>query len=150
MTNGEKLCVDFPNMRYTMSEHRVITTIGVAASFDLDWWNAEYEEPSSSGKPNKSEIPTGSDDCISRQAVEDAMYDATRAMDLNYGQIMDYIDNLPSVTPIRPKGYWRTVDTNMYACSKCSHVLTIDPLDNSILEMNTCPFCSAKMEAVEE
>jgi hypothetical protein len=99
---------------------------------------------------NSSEIPTGSDDCISRQAVEDAMYDATRAMDLNYGQIMDYIDNLPSVTPIRPKGYWRTVDTNMYACSKCSHVLTIDPLDNSILEMNTCPFCSAKMEAVEE
>jgi molybdenum-dependent DNA-binding transcriptional regulator ModE len=29
------------------------------------------------------------------------MYDATRAMDLSYGQIMDYIDNLPSVTPIR-------------------------------------------------
>jgi rubrerythrin len=38
-------------------------------------------------------------DCISRQAVEDAMYDATRSMDLNYGQIMEYIDNLPSVTP---------------------------------------------------
>lgn len=45
MTNGEKLCVDFPNMRYTISEHRVITTIGVAASFDLDWWNAEYHVP---------------------------------------------------------------------------------------------------------
>lgn len=45
MTNGEKLCIDFPNMRYTISEHRVITTIGVAASFDLDWWNAEYKEP---------------------------------------------------------------------------------------------------------
>jgi hypothetical protein len=52
---------------------------------------------------NSSEIPTGSDDCISRQAVEDAMYDATRAMDLNYGQIMDYIDNLPSVTPQEPR-----------------------------------------------
>lgn len=45
MTNGEKLCIDFPNMRYSISEHRVITTIGVAASFDLDWWNAEYQEP---------------------------------------------------------------------------------------------------------
>lgn len=48
MTNGEKLCVDFPNMRYTISEHRVITTIGVTASFDLDWWNAEYKEPQES------------------------------------------------------------------------------------------------------
>jgi hypothetical protein len=65
--------------------------------------NEKSEEPSSSGKPNKSEIPTGSDDCISRQAVEDAMYDATRAMDLNYGQIMDYIDNLPPVTPQEPR-----------------------------------------------
>ena len=42
-------------------------------------------------------------DCISRQAVEDAMYDATRAMDLNYGQIMEYIDKLPSVTPQEPR-----------------------------------------------
>lgn len=47
---------------------------------------------------------------------------------------------------IRPKGHWREVDTNMYACSKCSHVLAIDPLVNSISEMNTCPFCSTKME----
>lgn len=61
----------------------------------------------------------------------------------------DFID-LPSVATIRPKGRWRNVDTNMYACSKCSHVLTIDPLDNSILEMNTCPFCNAEMEGVEE
>lgn len=57
---------------------------------------------------------------------------------------------LSSVTTIRHKGRWRKVDTNMYACSKCSHVLTIDPLDNSILEMNTCPFCNAEMEGVEE
>jgi hypothetical protein len=67
---------------------------------DIDTWTLR-EEPSSSEIPNKSENPTCSDDCISRQAVEDAMYDATRAMDLSYGQIMDYIDNLPSVTPIR-------------------------------------------------
>lgn len=63
----------------------------------------ESEELSSSEIPIKSEIPTGSDDCISRQAVEGAIYDATRAMDLNYGQIMDYIDNLPSVIPQEPK-----------------------------------------------
>lgn len=48
MTNGEKLCIDFPDMHYTLSEkqpRRVVTTIGVCASFDLDWWNAEYKEP---------------------------------------------------------------------------------------------------------
>ena len=45
MTNGEKLCIDFPKMKYALFEHRVITTIGVATSFDLDWWNAEYKEP---------------------------------------------------------------------------------------------------------
>lgn len=42
--------------------------------------------------------------------------------------------------------YWREVDTNMYACTKCSHVLTIDPLDNSISEMNYCPFCGISMK----
>ena len=59
MTNGEKLCIDFPNMRYTISEHRVITTIGVATSFDLDWWNTEYKEPT------KNDLGV---DCISRQS----------------------------------------------------------------------------------
>lgn len=45
MTNGEKLCIDFPDMKYTITGNRVVTTIGVAASFDLDWWNSEYKEP---------------------------------------------------------------------------------------------------------
>lgn len=35
------------------------------------------------------------DDAISRQAVEDAVYDASRAMDLNYEQIVGYIDKIP-------------------------------------------------------
>ena len=47
-------------------------------------------------------------------------------------------------------GYWREVDTNMYVCSKCSHVLTIDSLDNSILEMNYCPNCGVKMIEPQE
>jgi hypothetical protein len=121
---------------------------------------------------NRSEIPTGSDDCISRQAVEDAMYDATRAMDLNYGQIMDYIDNLPSVTPIRPKGHWirgkerHFLDTrtnlnvemkeatgkgyHTYINAQCSKCRMITIHDDSIL-YQYCPHCGAKMEnEVEE
>lgn len=118
------------------------------------------QESSSSEIPNKSEISTGSttkndleDDCISRKAVlEMAKSYNTDGWDMYTPLVVDVedIEELPSVTPIRPKGYWREVDTNMYACSKCSHVLTIDPLDNSILEMNTCPFCSADMRDMRE
>lgn len=46
MTNGEVLCILFPNMHYTLSDKspRVVTTIGVASSFDLEWWNAPYKK----------------------------------------------------------------------------------------------------------
>ncbi len=104
MTNGEKLCIDFPNMGYVISGHRVITTIGVANSFDLDWWNAKYQEPSSSG------IPTGSDDCISR---EDALMCLTGKFEIREYEPSELISifskrikALSSVTPIRPKGRW--------------------------------------------
>lgn len=43
-TNGEVLISLYPNLRYIIQNGRVITTIGVASSFDLDWWNAKYEE----------------------------------------------------------------------------------------------------------
>jgi hypothetical protein len=38
-------------------------------------------------------------DCIRRQDVEDAIYDYSRSCDVNYAQIMEFIDKLPSVTP---------------------------------------------------
>ena len=46
MTNGEVLCRLFPNMHYTLSDKspRVVTTIGVVSSFDLEWWNAPYRK----------------------------------------------------------------------------------------------------------
>lgn len=44
-TNGDVLCLMFPNMHYTLSEksQRVVTTIGIASSFDIDWWNSPYK-----------------------------------------------------------------------------------------------------------
>lgn len=47
-TNGDVLCMLFPNMHYTLSEKtpRVVTTIGIASTFDIDWWNAPYKEES--------------------------------------------------------------------------------------------------------
>ena len=43
-TNGAVICLLYPNLRYVIQNNRVITTIGVASSFDLDWWNAPYRE----------------------------------------------------------------------------------------------------------
>ncbi len=45
-TNGDALIRLYPNLKYTIQNGRVVTTIGVAASFDLDWWNAPYKEES--------------------------------------------------------------------------------------------------------
>lgn len=41
-TNGSAVMSLYPNLKYTIQDNRVITTIGVAASFDLGWWNAPY------------------------------------------------------------------------------------------------------------
>lgn len=48
-------------------------------------------------------------DCISRQAVEDAIYDYSRSCDVNYGQIMEYIDKIPPVplTPLSECEEWK-------------------------------------------
>jgi hypothetical protein len=111
---------------------------------DIESWGLR-EEPSGSEKPNKTEISTGSDDCVSRQAVEDAMYDATRAMDLNYGQIMDYIDNLPPAIPIRPKGRWIKVELpsrDAHECSECGNLALVGEDGNEQLT-DFCPNCGS-------
>ena len=46
MTNGEVIISLYPNLKYTIQSGRVVTTIGVASSFDLDWWNAPYKAES--------------------------------------------------------------------------------------------------------
>lgn len=42
-TNGGVLISLYPNLKYTIQNGRVVTTIGVASSFDLEWWNAPYK-----------------------------------------------------------------------------------------------------------
>ena len=43
-TNGDVLISLYPNLKYTIQNGRVVTTIGVASSFDLDWWNSPYQK----------------------------------------------------------------------------------------------------------
>lgn len=60
----------------------------------------------------KSQEPCG--DYISRAAVDDAIYDYSRACDVNYAQIMEYIDKLPSVKPQEQKtGHWIPVSERL-------------------------------------
>ena len=58
MTNGEKIqtILDIDKDCTEVYGKNGMMTFSVTQ----DWWNAEYEEPSYSEKPNKSEIPTGS------------------------------------------------------------------------------------------
>lgn len=52
------------------------------------------------------------EDTISRQAVDEAIYDYSRSCDVNYAQIMEYIDKIPSVNP-QPKTGWISVSERL-------------------------------------
>jgi len=84
------------------------------------------------------------EDCISRQAVDEAIYDYSRSCDVNYAQIMEYIDKIPSVT-LQPKtGHWifdEILDKHYY-CSECKS-MGVDYWDY-------CPYCGAKMVEPQE
>ena len=56
--------------------------------------------------------------------------------------IQQKINELPSVTPIRPKGYWKTRPLITF-CSECGFELKID-------NTNYCPNCGAKMDEPRE
>lgn len=42
-------------------------------------------------------------------------------------------------------GIWIEADRNMYACSICSHCVSIVPEDNRIEQFKYCPFCGKPM-----
>lgn len=127
-------------------------------------------ETTSSGKPNKSEIPTGSDDCISREqalvAIRNLYPDMPR-VDFNgslrkwvdkykpYIECDDAIELLPSVTPIRPKGHW-IYDKNFanWICSKCGEtpktIGYVGPGTFMAEHFKYCNHCGADMREVKK
>jgi hypothetical protein len=87
-------------------------------------------------------------DCISRQAVLDLIN-----ADWKYENLEIEINNLPSVTPIRPKGHWiEQIDyeenCRTLICSNCDRPALHD--GDSIWKHKFCPHCGADMREVEE
>ena len=92
------------------------------------------------GKIGKDATAT---DCVKRQDVEDAIYDYSRSCDVNYAQIMEFIDKLPSVQP--KIGHWvKVIEENghaFYLCSVCK--------EGTDENYDWCPFCGCKMQEVK-
>jgi hypothetical protein len=66
-------------------------------------------------------------DLISRQAVDDVMYDYSRSHDVDYAQIMERINELPSV---ENKGEWIPVSSGELPKIGQRVLATIESLDD--------------------
>ena len=178
MTNGEKMQVDFPDIKmWGESKDTLDYSLGgMIHRVTKSWWDAEYKEPVIRYNGVKDELeptnktcrtcknfgshhgiceickdnkcwtekePTKNNlavDCISRadvnQVIEDYMdeqyhvlSDRTRERAFGAKVVMARINELPSVTTIRPKGHWIKVgdkgfgysDIVICKCSECEY-----------------------------
>ena len=105
------------------------------------------EEISSSGKPNKSENSTSSD-CVDRHSVELLAYRYLKEPTDNHVAFYEDFLDLPSVTPIRPKGHWIDHSDEGYVeCPKCGSATNCD---DNIDKLHFCFSCGAEMEGSEQ
>lgn len=100
-------------------------------------------------EPCGKDINVPATDAISRQAVDDAIYDYSRSCDVNYQQIMEFIEKIPSVTPQPKTGHWIQtgaeelpfgVTIPELTCSTCGWSSAL------MIPRNYCPKCGTKME----
>ena len=145
MTNGEKFKEIFPIMQVDegVSDVYVWTPNHDATVISIDWWNAEYKEPTT-----KNDLGV---DCISRadaiQAMQDKAKKLTNEDTINglCGAVAILFD-LPSVTPQELKtGHWNNIPKYKdiaWQCSECKHFTT--------MKHNFCPNCGCHMVEPQE
>lgn len=95
------------------------------------------------------------EDCVSRQEIDQNIYDYAESNGLSYANMKNYILDTPSVTPTRKKGKWieRELvqchirgDRKILVCSNCNLGIA-----NGILGFaNFCPTCGADMRGNKE
>lgn len=141
MTNGEKIKAVLKPREYEIKTYGdwveiEIQKLGINFSCMLDWWNAEYKESTTKNDLGVEKIV----DVLGSYTDLDIPYKREIAENI--------LKNLPSVTPIRPKGHWidnTDLGYHVSICSNCSWRGHGDT--NLIYKPKFCPNCGVKMES---
>lgn len=163
MTNGEKIKEIFPNTKIITQydnpfgdRFMVFKLNNETMQVNLNWWNAEYKEPTTN---NDLAV-----DCICRAKLLKAMdtWDKfgndpnegliplrTPALQdryvlyVKYDDMVNCVKGMPPVTPQEPKtGHWIDKDEKVAVCSCCNR--------NNTLYGDFCKWCGAKMVEPQE
>jgi len=171
MTNGEKLEQVFPDgicpfsKKWLDCEYKKSSLSSALeknsqklenVSPVIDWNNCHTTEQLGSIATTKNDLVV---DCISRaEAIKCLECDFDITGKENMKTVVNYINsahdkivNLPSVTPIRPKGHWIPIyqgdEIIGYRCSECEFGNTFG---KGTIGMNFCPCCGSDNREVEE
>lgn len=191
MTNGEKLKEIFPDIKIITQydnpfgdRFMVFTLNNEDMQVNIDWWNAEYKEPTTRNcfgcRYAKDNHNAGTEEC--HLCMWENQYTPTTKDDLGvdtdkliadcekmsfdfeiFGRpmkalLLDAVKNivkdLPSVTPIRPKGHWIINKEKGFAkCSSCKFLLKdkdeIKLFGTFVQGYNYCPNCGSRNEVEE-
>jgi len=90
-------------------------------------------------------------DCVSREAVFDAIiWDEENGV-VDAREIIEHIRKLPPATPTREHGEWlnakvgKLFPSNDFKCNRCGNILDFDGVNAGRGDANFCPNCGAKM-----
>ena len=149
MTNGEKIKEIFPDTKIITQydnpfgdRFMVFTLNNEDMQVNIDWWNAEYKEPTTK---NDLEV-----DAVSRKAViNQIFYSTDNNGDVVLGSALrERIEKLPSVTPIRPKGHW--IDGYCSECGCDVPAYIVDWKWQKDMDAKYCPNCGCRMVEPQE
>jgi transcription elongation factor Elf1 len=95
------------------------------------------------------------EDCVSRQAVDQNIYDYAESNGLSYANLKNAILDMPPVTPTRKKGKWIVKENihgleKFYECSNCGNHCLYEYVEIGFKNAKTkyCPNCGAEMDCV--